>query len=121
MSTYRQLIRLRGLHPALVDGATAPLESSDSKVVGFVRVGGPKRFAVLANVSTSAVAAPSFALGGGAAGCSGEARVIYRTGATDPGSTTVAGPVVDATGAFRDWIPFDSLPARSLTIVDLGG
>jgi glycosidase len=121
LSTYRQLIRMRGLHPALVDGATAPLESSDPKVVGFIRVGAPKRFAILANVSTSAVAAPSFSLGGGADGCPGGARVIYRTGVADAGSTTVPDPVVDALGGFRDWVPFDSLPARSLTIVDLGG
>jgi glycosidase len=119
LSTYRDLIRLRAAHASLSGGPTAPLMSSDPKIVAYLRIASQDRTAIIANMSNTAVAAPGFALDGGPL-CSGNAHVLYRTGVADAASLPVKAPIVGVTGGFHDWTPFDTVPARSLTIVGLG-
>jgi glycosidase len=120
LSTYRDLIRLRAAHTSLADGPTSPLDSSDPKAVAYLRTESRDRTAIVANVSTAPVAAPSFDLDGSPL-CTGRARVLYRTGVADPAAIAVTAPVVDALGGIHGWTPFDTLPPRSLTVVELGG
>ena len=124
LSTYRDLIRLRATQPSLADGATVPLAASDPAVVAYLRVEPRSRTAVIANVADHPVDAPRLDLDSGAASlCSGGARVVYRTGATDPAdpaALAAAAPVVDAAGVIHDWAPLTVLPPRSVTVIELG-
>ncbi|HEY3163198.1 MAG TPA: alpha-amylase family glycosyl hydrolase, partial [Candidatus Limnocylindrales bacterium] len=108
LSTYRDLIRLRAAHASLSGGPTAPLMSSDPKIVAYLRLASQDRTAIIANVSNAAVEAPAFALDGGPL-CSGKASVLYRTGLADAASLPVKAPIVGVTGGFHDWTPFDTV------------
>ena len=125
LSTYRDLIRLRSNHPSLAGGATLPLTSSDPAVVGWLRTAAGDRAAgdraaVIANVADRPVAAPRLDLDGSPL-CSGGARLVYQTGSASPGTVVATPPSVELGGGFHGWTPLTELPARSVTIIELGG
>jgi alpha-amylase len=120
LSTYRDLIRLRGARPALADGEAVPVTTADPAVVAWVRAAPQERLVVVANVGDQPASAPQLDLDGGPL-CSGPARVIYQTGAADPAAIAASAPVSDAAGGVHGWTPLAVLPPRSVTIIALGG
>ncbi|HLO34601.1 MAG TPA: alpha-amylase family glycosyl hydrolase [Candidatus Deferrimicrobium sp.] len=120
LSAYRDLIRLRSTRPSLAGGATVPLTTADSAVVAWARVAVGDRTVVIANVTDRPATSPALDLDVGPF-CVGGARVLYQTGAADPGALAATVPAIDARGGFHGWTPLPVLPPRSVTIIELGG
>ncbi len=121
LSTYRDLIRIRADLPALSSGATVPLVGDDPAVVGSLRVRSGSTLAVFANVADHAVTRPAFELATGPLCGSPSGQVVYQTGHGDASAMTTSPPIVTSSGGFVAWTPLAELPARSVTVIVLGG
>jgi alpha-amylase len=121
LSAYRTLIRLRADHPALRDGATIPVTASDAAVDAILRTGGGETVAVVANLSDTPVVGASLSLRGAGPLCgTPAATIVYGSDGTAAASEPLAAPVIDGQGGFPYWI-LPSVPARSVTVIGLGG
>ncbi|HEX2755672.1 MAG TPA: alpha-amylase family glycosyl hydrolase, partial [Candidatus Limnocylindrales bacterium] len=121
LSAYRDLIRLHDGHRALWAGSIEPLRASDSAVAAWLRVGQGEQLAVVANLSEQPVTGATLDLDRGPLCGESTARVLYQGGVADPGGVALTPAAIDADGGFRNWTPLTVLPARSITVISLGG
>ncbi|HEX7472766.1 MAG TPA: alpha-amylase family glycosyl hydrolase, partial [Candidatus Limnocylindrales bacterium] len=113
-SSYRDLIALRGAHPALSEGAYVPVTSDAAGVVAAIRSAPSETALVVANVSdTPADAGLTLAAG---PLCGTPAASVVLGG--DEGAATASGPTVTAAGGFSGYRPL-TIPARSVVVIDL--
>lgn len=116
LSIYRDLIRLRGAHPALSRGAIVPLTSGAPTVVGTLRSLPGETLLVIANLGSTPVADYGLALAGGPLCGSPTASLLFGGGG---GSVGPVGPTVQPTGGFTGYRPLQVLPPRSVTVISL--
>ena len=115
LSWYRDLIRLRGAHPAFSSTTYATVTSSPDALVAELRWTPSETLLVVANTGAAAVADAALSLAQGPLKPGAPARLLLGAGSPD-----VASPVVDAAGGFNDYRPFRSLPAHSVSVISLG-
>jgi glycosidase len=110
-SRYRDLIRLRTEHPALATGVWTPITTDAPTVVAALRVAPSEVVVTLTNAGASAVS-PTLTMAGGSLCGSPRADALL-------GASSVAAPVVSATGGVAGWQPVPSIPARSSVVIAL--
>ncbi len=112
LSRYRDLIRLRGGHPALARGAIVPAASGSDAVVATLRSTPGERLLVVANLSDAPVSGYALDLPAGALCGSPTAEAIL-------GARAVGSPTVLPDGSVTGYRPFSTLAPRSVAIVAL--
>jgi alpha-amylase len=114
LNHHRRLVRLRAAHPALgATGSFIPLETSDPRVIAYLRQHEGSTVVVLANLGTEAVR--NVALTGPAAVLpAGRYAVQSLLDGTRPAALRVP-----AAGAIRQWRPLPSLGPREAWVLVL--
>jgi glycosidase len=112
LSRYRDLVRLRGAHPALGRGAIVPAGSGSDAVVATLRSAPGERLLVVANLSAAPVSDYSLDLPAGTLCGSLAAEVILGPGRAES-------PTVLPSGGLTGYRPLSTLPAWSVTVVAL--
>ena len=114
LSTYRDLIRLRGAHRALSDGTYADVAADLPGVYAAVRAGAGETALVVTNVSDVTVA-PTLTLDKGPL-CGTPAATIVFGGAA---GAQAAAPIVTPAGGFAAYRPLAAIPPRSVAVIVL--
>jgi len=113
LSTYRELIRLRGAHAALSAGTYSDVTADGAGVYAAVRSAPGETALVVANVSDAAVT-PTLTLEQGPL-CGTPAATLTL----GPTGTAVAAPTVTSSGGFTNYRPLAAIPPRSVVMIDL--
>ena len=113
LSRYRELIHLRSAHPGIARGTWTPVETTAPGLVAALRASPEETALVVANVGTTAVAAPALTLPSGPL-----CRAATPTLAL--GTAPVAAPAVTATGGFAGYVPVPEIAARSSVVIVFG-
>lgn len=112
LSRYREMIRLRGEHPALRRGSIVPVQSDSDAVLATIRVDPAETLMVLANLSDEPVSGYALELGDGTLCGMPRATLVHGTGRP-------SAPIITADGGFTDYRPLPELPPHSVSIVAL--
>jgi glycosidase len=112
LSVYRSLVRLRGAHEALRNGAIVPVTADAEGVVATVRATATETLLVVANVSDTPIADYALDLAAGPLCGTPDAAILHGEGS--PGA-----PVVTTSGGFTGYRPLQVLPPRSVTVIAL--
>jgi glycosidase len=115
LAAYRDLVRLRGEHPALWDGEAIAVDSGVDPVAATLRVSSGERLLVLANLADEPVSAYSLSLDEGPLCREPRASIIF--GAEEAAAQPLEMPIVTAAGGLDGYVPLPSLPPRSLTVI----
>ena len=111
LSTYRDLVRVRGASPALQHGATLAVDGGAEPVTGWLRTADGETLLAIANVSDEPVSSYGLTLDGGPLCGALTARLVATVGG-DPGPSPAA-PAITPDGGLDGYVPFPTLPARS--------
>ena len=112
LSRYRDLIRLRGGHPALRRGAIVPVRSDSDAVAATLRTDPSETLLVVANLSDTPVSDYALKLDAGSLCGAPVAALILGSGR--PGA-----PVVNGQGGFNAYRPLPELAPRSVSVIAL--
>ena len=115
LAAYRELIRLRGEHPALRDGEDITVDSGADPVAAALRTSPGEKLLVVANLADEAVADYALSLGEGPLCGQPRASIIYGPAAS--AAQPLAMPSVTAAGGLDGYVPLPSLPPRSVTVI----
>ena len=108
LSEYRNLIRLRGEHPALRDGDFVQVDSASRHVYSFLRRSADETLLVVLNLSNQALSDYPLSLDAGLSG--GEGTIVFGAG-------DLAQPSLDANGGFADYLPVTELDPYDLLVI----
>ncbi|MHB8891057.1 MAG: alpha-amylase family glycosyl hydrolase [Candidatus Limnocylindrales bacterium] len=112
LARYRDMIRLRGDHPALRRGSIVPVRSDADAVLATIRVDPAETLLILANLSDEPVSDYALELAVGPLCGALQAALIDGTGRP-------AAPTITADGGFGAYRPLPELPPRSVSVVAL--
>jgi alpha-amylase len=113
LSHYRNLIRLRMVHPALREGDFTVVDSGDAKsVYAYLRHSSGETLLVVMNLSKTDVSHYTLKLAKGPLQGTPGAAVVFGKGQADA-------PTVNAAGGFEGYMPLPTLPAYSTTVIQL--
>ena len=113
LSAYRNLIRLRQDHEALRSGEYIEVSSDSGAVYSFIRHTDAETILVVTNLSRNPVDDYTLSLGTSPLQGTLSTTVLYGDG--EP-----TAPVLNDGGGFEGYVPLDTLPGRSTTIIQLG-
>ncbi|MEA2536408.1 MAG: alpha-amylase [Chloroflexota bacterium] len=119
LSLYRDLIRLRGAHPALAGGSLVPVTTAAPSLVATLRSLPGETDLVIANVGATPVSDYTLDLGAGPLCGRPAATALFGLPAGDGPDTTPTAPAVSADGGFSGYRPLATLPARSVAVIQL--
>lgn len=115
LSNYRNLIRLRLANPALLDGDFAAVETSDNKVLAFLRspattARGDASFLIVANLSGEPIKGAKLSM---------KESPLRRAKMRDAWDEKIeiAAPKLTTRGGFEGFVPVEELAPRSVTII----
>ena len=111
LSTYRDLIEVRGTHEALRTGTTTVVEAGAEPVFAWLRTTPDQALLAVVNVSDQPVDAYGLSLPTGPLCGPVTARILATVGGD--AATPISPPVVTAAGGLDAWRPVPALPARS--------
>jgi len=118
LNHYKQMIRLRLNSPALLDGDYTTIDTSDNKVLAFLRTpaSGKRGDAFLVLVNLAGENLSGFSL-------SSKESPMRRGKITDAwdAKKEFAAPKLNSRGGFEAYAPTNELPARSALILRIGG
>ena len=112
LSEYRDLIRVRGEHPALRRGTYAPLETGSDVVEAAIRVADGETLIVISNVSEASVTDYGLEIEEGPL-CGTPAATLAL------GEGSVTAPDVTPAGGLAGYRPLAELPPRSVSVLVL--
>jgi glycosidase len=115
LSTYRNMIRLRLANPALADGDFAAVETSDNKVLAFLRspattARGDASFLIVANLSSEPIKGAKLSM---------KESPLRRAKMRDAWDEKIefTAPKLSTRGGFEGFVPVEELAPRSVTII----
>jgi len=117
LSTYRDLIRLRGTHPELAGGTVTRLETARADLAATLRVIGGRAALVVQNLGDRPAVEAALTLDSGPLCGEPGATLAYASDAAIEHSP--AQPSITATGGLDAYRPLPLLPARSTVVIDL--
>jgi len=112
LSHYRQLIQLRNDHEALRIGDWTLIETRPGRLYAFLRQSDDEALMVLINPNKQTIDDYSLDLGESSLGQDLTVELLFGKG-------EVSAPIINASGGFSDYRPFDSLPAQSTFVIEL--
>lgn len=117
LNWYRQLIAFRATEPMLDVGPFQSVAATDRAVVGELRSESYDHYAssllILANLGDQDLANEALSVNSAYLCNSPKASIEFGDAAA------VAGPTLNAKGGFADYVPLATLPAHSVTVIDL--
>jgi alpha-amylase len=119
LSLYRDLVRLRGAHPALAAGALLPVSTPAPTVVATLRSVVGETDLVVANVGATPVSDYTLDLAAGPLCGRPAATGLFGLPVGGGAVATPTAPAVTASGGFSGYRPLTTLPARSVVIIQL--
>ena len=112
LSTYRDLIHARNSSPAMLRGDFTPVESSERKVIAFLRQYETETVLVLLNIDDMPVTNYTLTLASSSMNQITTPELLLGTG-------DLTAPELNEAGGFADYVPLRELPAESATIIRL--
>jgi alpha-amylase len=112
LSTYRDLIHARSSSPAMLRGDFTLVESSERKVVAFLRQHETETVLVLLNLDDVPVSEYALTLDASSIDQTAIPELLLGTGDVTP-------PELNDTGGSTDYVPLPELPPESATIIRL--
>ncbi len=114
LNHYRRLIHLRGQHAALSSGETVILDAGAPRLFPILRYNDSEAFLILVNVHQRSLKADQYSLDLPSGPFIGPVQVEVVMGPSNP-----AVPIINPSGGFEDYIPYDEIPAVSSVILRL--
>ena len=115
LAAYRDLIRLRGEHPALRDGEDLVVDSGADPVAASLRSTAGERLLIVANLADAPVS--DYALSVAEGPLCGQPRASIIFGPDESAAQPLAMPTITAGGGLDGYVPLPSLPPRSMTVI----
>ncbi|GAB4522463.1 MAG: alpha-amylase family glycosyl hydrolase [Anaerolineae bacterium] len=117
LNTYRTLIHLRNSTPALQYGDLVWVESTERKLLTFLRTTDEETVLVVYNMDDRAVTDYTLALASSGLGEVGEAELLL--GAGEVSASQVSAPTLNGDGGFSDYVPLPELAPETAYVIRL--
>ena len=115
LAAYRDLIKLRGEHPAMRDGEDLVVDSGADPVAASLRSTAGERLLVVANLADVPVSDYALSVAEGPLCGQPQASIIF--GPEEAAAQPLAMPSITAAGGLDGYVPLPSLPPRSVTVI----